>query len=171
MHTYAQHDPRIERRLSCDLFFDGGRQTGMVLNVSRSGLFIQTSLSTQPGANVAIDLNGPSGESLEVDTTVVWQRVASLELTGPTRSGVGLQINRASPGYVELLESIGGRRAPAPSATAAFCRYRVRVKLQGEPRSRSLMVFAKSEQAARKQALQKAGEGWSVIDLEEQFLF
>ena len=170
MDSFTAQAPRITRRLSCDLFFAGARHQGVVLNVSRSGLFVQTSVAAQPGSNVGIKLNGPQGENLELDTKVVWKRIAELQITGITRSGVGLQIRHASPGYLEFLENLAQRKIRPAPASATLMRYQVRVEVAGEPRSRTLTVFAETREAASFQALEKVGEGWTVIELEEQTL-
>ena len=171
MRTQVQQDPRIKRRLSCDLFFDGARHTGIVLNVSRSGLFVQTAIAAQPGSDIAVDLNAPSGQSLEVDARVVWKRIVQSELMGVAHGGVGLWIKRASSSFYRFLEEIGEPVTQAPQvavATSPLNRYQIRVKLTGQPRSRALTVFAENQDAARRQALQKVGDGWTVIALEEQ---
>ena len=167
MRSQIQKDPRIKRRLSCDLFFNGGRHAGIALNVSRGGLFVQTSIAAQPGADVAIDLNGPSGANLEVDARVVWKRVVQGGLRGVDHGGVGFVIKRASGSYYEFLERISESDTP-PEAAAPLSRYHVRAHLHGTPRSRSLTVFAESEDEARDQVLQKLGDNWSVIDLKER---
>jgi hypothetical protein len=168
MRTQIQQDPRIKRRLSCDLFFDGARHTGIVLNVSRSGLFVQTAIAAQPGSDVAIDLNGPSGESFEVDARVVWKRIVQSELMGVAHGGVGVWIKRASTSFYDFLDDIAEPAArSSPAASSPLYRYQIRVKLEGQPRSRALTVFAENEDAAHRQALQKVGEGWCVIALEE----
>ena len=170
MRSQVQQDLRIKRRLPCDLFYDGGRHTGIALNVSRSGLFIQTTVVAQPGANVAVDLNGPLGESLEVDAKVVWKRIVQPELMSVAHGGVGLLIKRASAGYYDLLQTTVSQGDAPPSSAAPLTRYHVRVKLSGRPRSRALTVFAASEDAARRQVLRKVGEEWSVIELEERLI-
>lgn len=103
-----------------------------------------------------------------MDATVVWKRIVGAELMGVAHGGVGLLINRASPGYLEFLENIGRPRSSSTSSVTELGRYRVRVKRNGEPRSRALTVFAQSIEAAGNQALQKVGAGWSVIELAEQ---
>jgi hypothetical protein len=168
MRSQVQQDHRVKRRLSCDLFFDGDRHTGIVLNVSRSGLFVQTAIAAQPGSDVAIDLNGPSGQSFEVDARVVWKRIVQPGLMGVAHGGVGLWIKRASESFYQFLEDIGQPATRAAVATSPLNRYQIRVKLSGQPRSRALTVFAENKDAAHRQALQKVGEGWSVIALEEQ---
>lgn len=168
MRSQVQQDPRIKRRLSCDLFFNGGRQSGIVLNVSRGGLFVQTSVAAGPGENVAVDLNRRSGENLEIDATVVWKRIVQAELMGVAHGGVGLEIKRASPNYYEFVEDALEVKREAPAEPAGASRYYVRVKLAGQPRSRALEVFAESEEAAGRQALETVGEDWSVIEIEEQ---
>ena len=49
---------------------------------------------------------------------------------------------------------------PAPK------RYRVRVTQRGGPRTRSIVVFAASEDEARDTALEETGKGWEILELE-----
>ena len=167
MRSQIQKDPRIKRRLSCDLFFNGGRHAGIVLNVSQGGLFVQTSIAAQPGADVAIDLNGPFGADLEVDARVVWRRIAQAQLMSVAHGGVGFAIKRASGSYYEFVQDLSEGDRPLESASL-LSRYHVRAKLHGTPRSRLITVFAESEDAARDQVLKKLGDNWSVIDLKER---
>ncbi len=45
-------------------------------------------------------------------------------------------------------------------------RYRVRVKMDAGPRTRSILVFAHDEGEARKSAIAETGSGWSILELE-----
>ena len=45
-------------------------------------------------------------------------------------------------------------------------RYRVRVKMNAGPRSRSILVFARDEEEARGSALAETGVGWSILEIE-----
>lgn len=166
MHSPVQQDLRIKRRLPCDLSFDGGHHSGIVLNVSRSGLFVQVAVAADPGSVVAVDLNGPSGQDLELDARVIWKRIVPSGLMRVAHGGVGLRIKRASESYYEFLRSIVEPTAMSRANAAPLLRYRVRLKQIGSPRSRSLSVFARSEDTASDQALREVGEGWSVMDIE-----
>jgi len=45
-------------------------------------------------------------------------------------------------------------------------RFRVRVKQETNPRSRSILVFAQSEDEARTSALAETGSGWMILEIE-----
>jgi hypothetical protein len=89
---------------------------------------------------------------------------------GIAHGGVGLEIKRASDNYYEFLDEalLPKKHDGVEAEAAAGRRYRVRVRLSGKPRSRALEVFAPSETAAGREALDAVGEGWSVIEIEEK---
>ena len=67
MHTAV--DPRFKKRVPCRLRAPGGAGAGMVLNVSRGGLFVQTSTVASPGQTVHIDLGVDDAVPLAVDAS------------------------------------------------------------------------------------------------------
>ncbi len=90
------------------------------------------------------------------------------------QGGFGARIEAASEEYFDILHGLSSpspiapgpvRAKPVKSAEQpAGERYRVRVKLQGSPRSRYLTVVASSEHEAEQRALKEAGQGWSLLD-------
>ena len=52
----ALPDVRIKKRVPCLVALSGGCQQGMVLNISRSGLFVQLSAVVDPGQEVRLEL-------------------------------------------------------------------------------------------------------------------
>ncbi len=56
-------------------------------------------------------------------------------------------------------------KEPPPSVSPADTRYRVRVKLEGSPRTRVLVVEAASDDAAVARAVAEVGAGWTVIEV------
>ena len=92
-----QLNPRFKKRMPCDLRMDGQRYPGMVINLSRGGLFVQTTLAVQPGAAVGVNLNLPqSTEPIPLQTRVVWKRVVNQRLRSVNQGGVGLEIQAIS---------------------------------------------------------------------------
>jgi hypothetical protein len=45
-------------------------------------------------------------------------------------------------------------------------RFRIRVKMDAGPRTRSILVFARDEDEARQNALDETGAGWAILEIE-----
>lgn len=56
--------------------------------------------------------------------------------------------------------------AAKPLVEAAPMRFRVRVKQEGKPYTRSIQVFADSAERAREVALAETGEAWVILEVE-----
>jgi hypothetical protein len=154
----------------------------MVLNVSRSGLFVQTSAGPPPGASVLIDLDVANrSNTVPIGGKVVWRRVVATHLRTLSQGGIGVRIESASEAYYSFLSDVAGGvtpaagplavedvASPAPESPqeAPGTPFRVRVKQQGGPRSRTIVVRSQSEDEARKRALGVVGAGWVILELE-----
>lgn len=171
----AQVDLRFKKRIPCSIQTSGRRHAGMVLNVSRGGLFVQTSAPVEPGASLAVDLNTGADASIPIDAQVVWRRVVSPHLRTLSRGGMGVRIRRAPESYYGLLSGVAGgperarveREEPADRSAPAEpgMRFRIRVKEGRGSRSRTLIVHGASEDEARSYALRKAGKDWVVLEV------
>jgi len=172
--------PRISKRMPCAVHVSGRRYSGVVLNVSQGGLFIQTNASPGRGDEVNVELNTPDAErSIPVQGKVVWRRVVPHQLRSMARGGMGVQIQRADESYYVLLARWMRTELPvassAPSDPPVRARaensdlpcWRVRVRAVAGPRSRTLTVEAQSSDAAREQALRHTGEGWRVLKVDK----
>lgn len=180
-----QPEPRFKKRVPCDLVIVGSRHPGIVLNLSRSGLFVQTSVAFQRGDWVAIDLNSRiRSDAIGVDAVVKWKRKVAAQLRGVRHGGVGLQIRNAASAYYDLLSAAAGetgttyrgehslrggrslRRDGVERTSPPLFDYRVRVGLRDKPRSRTLHLSATDEGAARDAAIARAGSGdWVILEL------
>lgn len=174
-------EPRYRKRVPCELMLPDGRHPGMVLNVSRRGLFVQTRARARPGERVRVALN-PSHrqDAIGLEARVVWKRVSPPQLQSLTRGGVGLEIQLASDAYYDFLARVAtpaveqsrspddrGHAGPgAPGDASLLSRFRVRVSQQGGPRSRALVVRGATEEEARQRALSSMGAGWSILEIE-----
>ncbi len=185
---------RTKRRLPCDLRCEERRHSGVVLDLSPTGLFLQTSAKLTTGAQVELGLKLPTQpEPVRLVATVVRRKVVPPSLTNVAQGGVGLQIVRAPESYYAFLErlwaerteisaspvraprsaSTGSEAAAAPqtasapqTAPAPLQRHRVRLKQIGGSRSRLLVVDASSSEEAEQKALAELGEGWKVLEIE-----
>ena len=178
---YAQAEPRFRKRLPCRLKVAGSSHSGMVLNLSRGGLFVQTSAGPPPGADVVVDLDVAShSDTVPIGGRVVWRRMVAPHLRTLTQGGVGVRIESAPEVYYSFLSGVAGEAPGArPSADCETAgpalespsdspgiEFRVRVKQEGGPRSRTLTLHSESEEEACGRALSIVGAGWAVLELK-----
>lgn len=175
MAQQLQPEPRFKKRVPCDLVVAGTRHPGIVLNLSRSGLFVQTAMSFQRGDWVAIDLNSVAEpDSIELEAVVMWNRHVAAQLRGVRHGGIGLKIRNAGRSYYDLLTAVSGNTGGAiprskPAAVSdARTEFRVRVGLRDHPRSKTLLLRCENEGEARGRALSRAGDGdWEILEVAE----
>lgn len=167
-------DPRYKKRVPCRLAVAGSTHRGMVLNVSRGGLFVQTTAGASPGDAVHLDL-ALGSEDLPVDARVVWRRVVAPHLRTVSTGGMGLHIQYASDAWYGFLAGLAGGgaddevEAPAERARADEVEvpsaFRVRLRLLNSPRTRTVVVAAEDAHQARERVRQQVGGDWRVLEL------
>lgn len=171
---------RHKWRLPCEVVAEGRSQRAIVLDLSESGLFVQTGTRLPPGAEVEVRVRlADSAEIVTLRAQVARNKQVPPQLTSVARGGVGLKILDAPLAYydqVNALDSSGGKQsvpaaeAGAPAATAPPAairtRFRVRVKQSDGPRSRTIEIFADTADEARSRALSEAGKGWEAVTAE-----
>jgi uncharacterized protein (TIGR02266 family) len=178
-----QAEPRFRKRVPCTLRSSSRAHSGMVLNLSRGGLFVQTSAHVPPGKHVSVELNIPGAESrIPVGARVVWRRIVAPQLRTVSHGGFGVRIQNAPEEYFRFLSGVvtGAPPAAQPTAPAAAAvaaagaseraagcaLYRVRLQQSAGPRTRWISVSSASEEAAGQLALAEAGSGWVVLASE-----
>ena len=172
---------RFRRRMACELIADGRPQRAIVLDVSSTGMFVQTSTRLLPGTPVELQLRfEPNDEPMAIRARVVRHRSVPANLTSVAQGGIGLRILEAPPSFYEGLRTRdddaanprtttgpGALQPLAPPAPAPSTpRFRVRVKQTDGPRSRMLDVAAETADAARTMALAQLGSGWEALGAE-----
>jgi hypothetical protein len=169
---------RVRRRMACEVIADGCRQSGIVIDLSRAGLFVQTSTRLFPGTVVELRIRFPtSDEPVGLRARVVRHKAVPANLTSVARGGIGLRILEAPHAYYEALGADEAREAPRvpagaehanqrPADTPGPARFRVRMKQIEGPRSRLLDVAAATADAARVTALAQLGSGWEALEAE-----
>ena len=76
----------------------------MILDVSRTGLFVQTSAGATPGDEIEVVVGGRGhGDGIALTAEVVWQRKVPPQLRVIEAGGVGLKIRYAPEPYYALL--------------------------------------------------------------------
>ena len=173
----ATSEPRIKKRVPCLLALGSSRLHGMVLNVSRRGLFVQSSAAVDPGQEVWLELRpAGSARAIPVAGRVVWRRVIAPQLRSVTTGGFGMQLHSATEDYYALLsgknacaaETVAAAPPRARDTRLAEPTFRVRLQSEGGPRSRTLLLTSPSVAEARRRALLQCGRGWTVLEVARE---
>jgi len=102
-----KREPRVPKRIACDLNIAGLRCSGLVLNVSPNGLFIQTNAQASAGLDVSIRFTPPHDEGeVQLRGVVVWRRSVPRQLVGAARGGLGIRITEASENFYSFLAKV-----------------------------------------------------------------
>ena len=157
---------REKRRATCELRIAGQPASGILIDISETGLFVQTNAMATPGTEVEVRILADARTPEQHFKTVVARvrRVPS-ELLSVTPGGLGLKIVRGKGA------GAGGARphpvavAPAPEPEIPKRRFRVRLGQSGGQRSRLVDVNSVDEAAARRAALALAGPGWEATEV------
>ncbi|TDJ15265.1 MAG: hypothetical protein E2O69_12320 [Deltaproteobacteria bacterium] len=98
---------RTRRRMACSLWVGQRRHTGIVLDISATGLFIQTSASPPPNSVVELELSMPGESEVVLVRAVVARRKAvPPRLITVAHGGLGLRIENAPEAYFTLVASL-----------------------------------------------------------------
>jgi hypothetical protein len=168
MHT--ESDRRFKKRVPCRLQIPDGAFSGMVLNVSRGGLFVQTSATASPGESVHIELGVDASGPLGVDACVVWRRVVGAQFRTVSTGGFGARIQYAPDAWFGFLSGLAGSEVGPASAErpGGSGVYHVRLRFAGSQRTRIVVVEGTDERAARARAREIAGAQWVVMGLASE---
>lgn len=174
----SQHHKRIAKRMPCAVQVGQRRYSGVVLNLSQGGLFIQTNANAGRGSDVGLELQAPGERAgISLSGTVAWRKVVPGQLRQVAGGGFGLRILQADERYYSALarwmrldEDVAADALPAeePVSAAAEAQpsWRVRVRAASSPRSRTVTVEAASAVEAREKALAHVGSCWHVIEID-----
>lgn len=163
----ATVQPRYRRRVPCRMSVGAQRYSGVVLNLSGSGVFVQTSASPEPGEPIELQL----GDEIGLRGEIVWRRKVAPQLRSVAQGGVGVRIRQAPEAYYALVERAALAEHSLESAAKGAgprLRFRARLRHQAEVRTRSLDVEASDRDEAERRALARAGGGWRILEIEER---
>ncbi len=182
----ARVSKRAKRRLACRLVAGRQRFSGVIIDLSASGIFVQTSAKPRPGDPVTLELSIPGHrDPLRLEAQVVRLKLVPPRLVAVAQGGLGLRITNAPEAYFSFLTAIlpeQGRTDPEealhfernadedpvaaqakPEREPARHRYRVYVRQTGGARSRTLHVEARSTEEAAQLAFAETGDGWKLL--------
>jgi PilZ domain len=159
---------RKKRRIPCQLWVGEREHSALILDLSPSGVFVQTHAKTQRGERLRLQFSHEDA-LLELKVEVVRTKSVPQSLLAATKGGIGVRIVSAPEEYYELLAGLGINEAkPAfELEREPGLRFRVYVAQTGGPRSRRVEVAAPDAAAAGVRALEELGSGWKVLRTEQ----
>ena len=172
----TQHQLRYRKRVPVEFDDGDGHHIGMVLNLSKGGLFVSSRVTPRVGTRVVLNFSGQKGSGTDgIPARVVWKRKVHRSANVLADGGIGLEIEGASEAYQDFIQGIvpGLAAASEPAAAEAAgtviettsTRFLVRAALVGTPRTRSFEIDAGSDEQARVRALETLGADWQILEV------
>jgi hypothetical protein len=97
---HRRRHERVKRRFPCEFFTEGQRYRGIVVDVSRGGLFVQTEASTAPGSEIELHLAAAGAvPELVLRGIIVRRRMVPAMLAAALRRGIAVEILEAPREY------------------------------------------------------------------------
>ena len=159
---------RKKRRIPCQLWVGDREHTATILDLSPSGLFVQTHAKTQRGERLRLHFSREDA-LLELKVEVVRIKQVPQNLIAAVKGGIGVRIVDAPEEYYGLLTGLGIHERAKPTfelEREPGLRFRVHVAQIGGPRSRRVELAAPDADTATARALEELGEGWKVLRIE-----
>ena len=157
---------RKKRRVQCQIRTQDRSFSGIILDLSTKGIFVQTIATPEIGEQVELSIPAyGSFPDVTLTATVARRRHVPAKLARLVTRGLGLLIPEASQEYQILLQRMQEPKPPDPPMVSQR-RFRVRVAQTSSPRSRLVTVECASAEDAKTQALEELGPDWHVVDVE-----
>lgn len=104
--------------MTCRVHVEGRQHNGIVLDLSGSGLFIQTGAKLAPGVRVDIDLSLPEGDA-RMQIEVVRRKQVPPQLLTVAQGGIGVRILSAPEAYYRFLQDLQEKERELEARAAA----------------------------------------------------
>jgi hypothetical protein len=114
----GRQSDRTKRRTPCSFTLNGRKQNAFVLDLSSSGLFIQTSADASPGDRLDIEVV-IDDKVLPMHVEVARRKKVPPQLLTVAHGGIGVRILSAPEGYYEALTAINGPSRDVRGGAAA----------------------------------------------------
>lgn len=183
-----QRAPRTKKRISCEIKVGDNRYAGIVLDLSASGMWIQTNAKlsqrelADAGTAVRVTLSLPGGKgTAAVEARVARMKIVPPQFLGLKHGGIGLAVTQASDEYMEFVAGISPEQAaaveeqrkrrsakratPRPAADAPK-RFRVHAVETTTGQRKTYLATAASEEQAGTEVLAQLGDAFQVLFVE-----
>lgn len=188
-----QRAPRKKKRLSCELIIGESRYSGIVVDISASGMFVQTSGKPTPGERAELSLSLPGVDGpVRMEARVARKKVVPPQLLTLAQGGVGLAFDRPADAYLDYIAEISAEHAEAAqnirarmsrrpaggggngSARGARVRrdgpvvrrFRVHAVETATGKKNSFLLSCVTEQEAQDELLKQLGDAWQTLFVE-----
>jgi hypothetical protein len=185
--------PRSKKRLSCDVDTGGGVYKGIAIDLSASGLFVQTNAKPDPGGRVTLRMRVPGcAEDVSMTGRVARLKLVPTALLTVAQGGVGVALDDPPKAYLDYVADMspeqaafaeehgvrsprartgarggsGGRKGRDGAAPAARARFRVHAVDTKSGAKNAYIVGGADEESAGAHVLAELGEDWQVLFVE-----
>lgn len=98
---------RVRKRVACRIRIDGGVYSGIVLDISEFGLFVQTTASPKIGKAVEVEISPPDrDQKLVVAARIARRRQVPRQLLTVAHGGVGLHVENPTEEFLAFVQDI-----------------------------------------------------------------
>ncbi len=174
MREERRQSPRVPCRIRCTVRVADARVSGWVLDVSDGGLCLLSPSAIAQHDSLKLHLDVPGLGRVSVHAIAWHVRRVRGARSGKQAWSAGAVLVRADPGYVSLLrnEALSSASAGNDDAAVGGVRardltvFKVRVKKQDGPRTRTLSLTALDEDEAKRLATTDLDQSWAVVAVE-----
>ena len=111
--------------MSCEINVNGARSSGIVLDVSATGLFVQTNVKPSPGIVAMLRLSLPGEkEPVAMKARVARKKMVPPQLLAVAGGGVGFAITEPAEAYLDFVARMSPEHAEAVAQVRAKGRKR-----------------------------------------------
>ena len=164
-NLHGRVNDRKKRRMPCKVTVGQTHHNGLLIDLSHSGLFIQTLARANLGDKIELRFNDAEGSEIELGVEVVRRKVVPPRLLSVAQGGIGVRVLEAPDEYFDFLRELG---VPddAPWKSDGLQRFSILMKEQAGTRSKRVELEAEDEESAIRIALESLGEDWKVQNVE-----
>jgi hypothetical protein len=118
--TDKRQKKRTRRRIPCELDANDRRYTGIILDVSVDGLFVQTAAALPTGTPIRVRVQeSPGNSAFELDAVVARAKRVPPQLVSAAAGGMGLRVLRAPAEFASIQGidpgAVPSGKAPRPA--------------------------------------------------------
>ena len=170
--TERRRSPRTQCRLHCRIRRGRDRIRARVLDVSQDGLCVLSPVQLRKGQSLEVEIDLPGHGSVNIHADVWHVRRTKSKATLRTSWSAGLIITKSDDTDSGLFTSSAEKNPSKPTGNDGPTEtedgldiFRVRVQIEGTPRTRILTFSAATEDEARNMATKDLDDSWSIVEV------